>query len=260
MNLNDPSTQLLYTTVQLFVEYGTGGRGSGTAAIFMLPSTADPAKGIPMLITNAHVVEGAKRGLFRFVERDGDRPAKGKRITVEVPADVLLLHVDREHDLCVIPLASVLHQLESAGKSVFFRSITPNLIPEHGVVEQLAAVEEITFIGYPSGMSDEHNLLPIVRRGITATPIWSDFLGKPQFLIDAGVFPGSSGSPVFILNQGSYSSPTGITIGSRLLFVGLLTEAMVRREEVNQRVFLGLGVVTKSQRIAAFVNQVVGNL
>jgi hypothetical protein len=259
MNLNDASTQLLFTTVQLWVERQDGSQGSATAGIFTLPSVDDPSTGIPMLVTNAHVVKDAKRVVFRFIEADGEKPARGKQVTVEVSGDPLSRHVDHDNDLCVIPFAPVLNRLQSSGKRVFFRSITPSLIPSQEVTEQLSAVEDVVFIGYPSGMSDEHNLLPIVRRGMTATPIWNDFRGKPQFLLDAGVFPGSSGSPVFILNQGSYSNPTGVTIGSRLLFVGVLKDTMVRKDEVSDRVFLGLGIVVRSQCVQALAEQVVAN-
>ena len=40
--------------------------------------------------------------------------------------------------------------------------------------------------------------MPILRRGTTATPIALNFEGRPEFLIDAAVYPGSSGSPVFV--------------------------------------------------------------
>jgi len=49
-----------------------------------------------------------------------------------------------------------------------------------------------------------------------------------QFLIDAACFPGSSGSPVFIFNQGSYSDANfggnggGIILGTRLMMIGIL--------------------------------------
>lgn len=52
-------------------------------------------------------------------------------------------------------------------------------------------------IGYPNGLSDQHNNLPIVRRGITATPPSLDFNGQRQFVVDCGCYPGSSGSPIF---------------------------------------------------------------
>jgi hypothetical protein len=74
----------------------------------------------------------------------------------------------------------------------------------------------VTFIGYPNGIWDSKNLLPVVMRGTTASPIEVDFEGTPRFLIDASVFGGSSGSPVFILNQGTYSMKDGgVAVGSR---------------------------------------------
>lgn len=68
-------------------------------------------------------------------------------------------------------------------------------------------------IGYPNGLWDSQNNLPIIRRGITATSVKKDYNGKKEFLIDAAVFPGSSGSPVFIFNEGSYSVPGGFSNG-----------------------------------------------
>jgi len=124
------------------------------------------------------------------------------------------------------------------------------------VVADLAALEEVTFIGYPSGLYDEHNVTPITRKGITATPPWNDFQGQPAFLIDAGVFPGSSGSLVFIFNQGAYATRGGLTLGSRLLFMGVLTEAILRTEKDVPPVFLGIGRVTKASRLRQFAEQV----
>lgn len=50
-------------------------------------------------------------------------------------------------------------------------------------------------------MFDEQHYLPIVRRGHIATSADLDFNGEPVFLIDASVFPGSSGSPVFTVGD-----------------------------------------------------------
>ncbi|HGH6417174.1 TPA: hypothetical protein ACJL3H_000522 [Neisseria meningitidis] len=52
-------------------------------------------------------------------------------------------------------------------------------------------------IGYPNGLWDSKNNLPIFRTGITATHPAIDFEGKKEFMIDVACFPGSSGSPVF---------------------------------------------------------------
>ncbi len=61
-----------------------------------------------------------------------------------------------------------------------------------------------------------------MRRGITATSIKKNYNGKKEFLIDAGVFPGSSGSPIFICNQGTFNTPNGEMMGSRLYFIGIV--------------------------------------
>jgi len=78
---------------------------------------------------------------------------------------------------------------------------------------------------------DRKNLLPILRTGTTASPVAVDFEGSPTFLMDASIFPGSSGSPVFVYNPGMYYSKTGVTtVGTRLLFVGVVASVFFRRE------------------------------
>lgn len=88
----------------------------------------------------------------------------------------------------------------------------------------LAGLETITMIGYPNGIWDQKNNLPIVRRGITATNPKHDYNGLPIFVIDCACFPGSSGSPVLIFGQGGYMDAKGnIIMGSgRLLLLGVL--------------------------------------
>lgn len=87
-----------------------------------------------------------------------------------------------------------------------------------------------TCTGYPSGIYDRQNLIPIIRRGTTATPAYLDYNGTPTFLIDASVFPGSSGSPVLIVNEGSYRRGNELVIGSRTLFLGVVSSVLVRYE------------------------------
>jgi hypothetical protein len=84
-------------------------------------------------------------------------------------------------------------------------------------------MEDIIMIGYPNGIWDAKHNLPIIRRGITATHPKLSYNGKPEFLIDAACFPGSSGSPVFLANIGSYVSPDGaLCAGNRIALLGTL--------------------------------------
>ncbi len=56
--------------------------------------------------------------------------------------------------------------------------------------------DEALVIGYPRGFYDEVNLFPIVKAGVIASRWGAYFNGNPYFLIDAKLFPGSSGSVV----------------------------------------------------------------
>jgi hypothetical protein len=78
-------------------------------------------------------------------------------------------------------------------------------------------------IGYPNGIWDAVNNMPIIRRGSTATHPNLDYEGRPEFMIDAACFPGSSGSPVFLFNTGGYAvRGGGLAIGTRIKLLGVL--------------------------------------
>ena len=256
MNLQDISTQLLFTTVPIWTENAQGGTSSATAFLYNVAVPSKPEQSIPLLITNHHVVSGAKRGLVEFVERSGKEPDRSRRVRIELDAATLASRTSAELDLAVIPIGPALNQLEAAGRPAFFRSVSPDLIQTAEARDQLAALEEVVFIGYPSGIRDEKNASPLIRRGITSTPVWNDYEGKPTFLIDAGVFPGSSGSPVFILNQGGFATKDGLVLGNRLLFLGVISQTFLRKGVANET-FLGLGQVVRSDALVEFLDKVI---
>lgn len=260
MNLKDVSTQLLFTTIPIVVERDEGDPISGTGFFYSIPLKDKPNQTVPFIVTNRHVVETGKQAFFEFIERSGAEPKLGSPIRAVVPRDALTKFISPTADLAAVPVGEFMSQLEQNQKPVFMRAISPDLIPKPDVLESLAAVEDVTFIGYPGGLRDTKNLLPLIRRGITATPVWSDFQGEPVFLVDAGVFPGSSGSPVFLLNQGTYVTPGGLSIGNRLLFLGVLSEAFVGQSSPIARAFLGLGKVVKSHVLRSFMAEIAAKL
>jgi hypothetical protein len=225
-----------------------------------VPAPNQQGKQIPLLISNYHVVDGARRAMIELVPRSGDSPARGNRTRVEIPGDFLLKHIDPANDLVGVPLGGVLSNLEQSGRPVFFRSLSPDIVPAPGALDALGAIEEVVFIGYPSGLYDPQNFTPLVRRGITATPVWNDFQGERAFLIDAGVFPGSSGSPVFILNEGAFTTKDGLSVGNRPIFLGVLSQAMLRQEANQPNVFPGIGKVVKAQCVSEFADRITQSI
>jgi len=257
LNLNDIGTQLLFTTIPIWIEKGNGLLAHATGFFYMKDV---PNKGpVPLIVTNKHVVENATRGVLGFVKADSNRPLVNQRITVEITdRKILTSFLHPKYDLAVFPVGPLINRLTETGKSILFRSIMSDIVPNKEIIEGLSAIEEITFIGYPSGLFDHKNNAPIIRQGITASPIWNDFNGEPVFLIDAGVYPGSSGSPVFIYNRGAYPTKNGITVGTRLLFLGILSETLTRKEE--SKIYLGLGKVIKSEVVMNFIDYAVEKL
>lgn len=256
MNITDISTQLIYTTVPIFTVKGDNSISTGTG--FLLSIQENPTASIPLLITNYHVLENSLGGYFEFHLGENGLP-NGKSIKVHF--DKLLISENKlgDLDLVAIPLAAVLDSLQAKKIELFYRSISPDIIPSQQQINELAAIEDIIFIGYPSGIQDNVNKLPIIRNGITATPIWNDFNGKNEFLVDAGVYPGSSGSPVFLYNHGSYVTGNTLNVGSRLYFVGVISQTMLRKNGIGNE-NLNLGVVINSRAMFREIENFIARL
>jgi hypothetical protein len=75
-----------------------------------------------------------------------------------------------------------------------FACVHSHNIPDNGTIEDdCDALEPVLLFGYPENIYDRMHLLPIARRGMTATVPWVDFDNAPQFLIDIAGYQGDSG-------------------------------------------------------------------
>ena len=83
-------------------------------------------------------------------------------------------------------------------------------------------LENVVMVGYPNGLFDSQNNHPLFRTGKTATHPAIDYNGQRKALLDMACLPGSSGSPVFILDEGWIRNKNGgMCAGSRILFLGV---------------------------------------
>lgn len=222
---------ILFTTVRIEATLPNNSISTGTGFIF---NYVKNGKQYLFVVTNKHIIKDTIEGKLSFNQSDGEKPIFGKVFTIGYPnfEKQWIGHPQQDIDVAIMPFAPVLNELSNRGVQIFFKSITPDIIPSDKLLrEEIDAVEDIVFVGYPSDIYDRRNLLPVVRRGITATPISVDFEGKPTFLIDASIFPGSSGSPVFLCNIGSYSPKgKGLVVGSRVFFLGVVASVFIRKD------------------------------
>lgn len=226
MNLS-VSEQLACSTVRIECEYSDNSTGTGTGFFFRFLDNKENNLHVPVVITNKHVIRNATKGrLIMTTANENDEPNDKDHFQGFFSdfENFWRLHPDDDVDLCAMPIAPFVNAAKEKNKNLFYIPLDKKLIPSAQQMEQLSGLEEILMIGYPNGIWDNINNKPIFRKGVTATNPNFDYNGKKEFLIDAACFPGSSGSPVFIFNEGGYRDKNGnMYIGvSRVLLLGVL--------------------------------------
>ena len=261
-----PDDFLIRTTIRIEVKTKDG---IATGTGFFYQFEIDEAK-IPVIVTNKHVIKDGVDGILIFSVADNEGniiEAKKHYLTITEFEKAWILHPDNNIDLCIMPIAQILEENLKQNINLVCNVLRKEDIINDKEIKDLSKLEDVTIIGYPDGIWDSYNNLPILRRGITATPICYDFENTPKFLIDAAIYGGSSGSPVFIFNQGSYSINNALYAGSRMKLVGIVyavAQHMITGEmkiidipTVNKPISImqipnNLGVVIKANQLFAF--------
>jgi hypothetical protein len=277
MEVRSPAEQLFFTTVRIESEKldDAGNQTIEVSTGFIVTYTWAPGKRGDFLVTSRHAIKDAISGRFFFTRAVEGQPALGEtyNIVLEDFENRWFVPDESDVDMAIMPLAQILREFNARGWQVYYRSISEEMSllgREHG--KDLDAIEEVIFMGYPSGIFDEKNFIPVARRGVTATPLNVDYAGLPQFLIDAAVFPGSSGSPVFIVDKGSYTDRRGnIKLGSRVIFLGMVSGLITRREirrfqidgvtetlpVLSTEQVIGIGVVYKARIVFELIRRLL---
>jgi hypothetical protein len=219
--------ELLFTTVRIVAEEESGTERVGTG--FFFDATVDQTRILPLIVTNKHVVQNARTGRFQLHEADDSGPQlRPLGRSFEIPLSNFesywVGHPDASVDLCAMPFEPIQEQAEASGRRIFRRAFNESLILPESELAELNAAEDILMVGYPIGLWDKTNNLPLIRRGVTASHPAVDFNGRPVFVIDAACFPGSSGSPIVLANIGLfYDKKSGaFRVGIRYALLGVL--------------------------------------
>jgi len=219
-----PDDFLIHTTVRIECSKPDGNY-SGTG--FFYTFFYEERERVPVIITNLHVINGAthiKLFLTEEISAGDTTKLQVSCYSMDCTNDFFIHHPDPKVDLAIIPFLPFIQWSQQAGHRLRSSTlIKSNIITQDYISNYLSKIEDVLVAGYPDGIWDNINNLPIIRKGLTATPLQSDFRGKREFLIDSAIYGGSSGSPVFIYDNGAFLEGKDLKKGVRIFLVGIVS-------------------------------------
>ncbi|MCW5200592.1 trypsin-like peptidase domain-containing protein [Desulfobulbus sp. F4] len=217
--------QLMKCVVRIEAESENGEVAIGTGFAYRFAVKNDGLH-IPAIVTNKHVVEGSVRISIpvSMLDAQGDKAGSFEKVTITLSGDNVILHPDQNVDLCAILYASIFSSFKARELYPYIYHLEKRPVISKNYFQDLLPLKEVTMIGFPIGIWDDSNNWAIARRGIIATIPGNNYLGKKEFVIDMACFPGSSGSPVFLIESGYVVSRTYsfTTTGVSSVLLGIL--------------------------------------
>lgn len=226
----------------------------GTGFLVQIPACVEGKKYV-FLVSNKHVLSKleSKTIISFHISETSDVPILGQSLKINLN-ELKSGYFESESedvDLAMINISELVDIAKKhTKKEVFYRALEISLFSDYSE-DKLVPNKKITFVGYPNDRYDTKNFLPIMRSGNIASIPKIDYEGKPCVLIDAQVFPGSSGSPVFL------------EIGGKWKFIGVVFQAMVRNQKVQivetaqqlvTQEMMGIGLIVKSTEVLKLIN------
>lgn len=124
-----------------------------------------------------------------------------------------------------------------------FSGVSSTKFPGKSVL-QAQPGDDVLVIGYPKGIFDRFNKLPVLKTGVLNTPIGTHFNGLDAFLLDFKYYAGSSGSLIISKPTRLAYDKDGRLEGSttpQYLFLGVYQGEQVWNDITSESADLGLG-------------------
>lgn len=264
------SEQITYSTV-LIEGISNNQKSLGTGFFYNIEAKNN--KNIPIVITNKHVIQNTTTTKFEICKCDDfSNPNDTEVCSITSDSNNWIMHPDSNVDLCCLPIATYINEYKNNGINLFYTTLSKELLLKNGESNIFSPMENVVMVGYPIGCCDSYNHKPIIRKGITATHIKNNYQGKKEFLVDISCWPGSSGSPIFILNEGYFYSQEikRLCAGNQIKFIGILykgiqysangiltVENIPNKLKSITNIPINLGVAIKAEEILAFEKMLI---
>lgn len=243
---------------------------------FLVLRKVDHDKGHIFLITNKHVLpkEGKTQSItVRVNTQSGDKLTVREIEILIVGKDgkylsSVLLHPKEKFDVAAIHITEEVIKHNIIGAWIPYSLFATKEIL---LKENITVGDEIFLLGYPGAIYDPRNISPVLRQGIISTMpsegytfnrILRQKFNLPGqidgFLIDANVFPGSSGSLVIFKQQPvTIGSGGGALVSRKKLTPYLLgiISGSIPIEDFGRHQRMGLGIVYSADSIKETIEQ-----
>jgi len=250
--------EVFFTTTRITIpQANVNGTSIGTGFLFNAPLNDGTERQITLLISNKHVFHNPNGAIsFNFNKKTADgHPDLGRLHTFNGQdfSGIYTEHPNPNIDLACINASEITQEEHN----VYYRNISPDMVADFND-ETLNPGVDVWFVGYPANRFDVSNNLPLLRKGYISSIPRVNFNSRDQFVIDAQVFQGSSGSPVFAPVNGQFK------------LIGVVTETMIRHGRlqaiptlqagIGVEQTLGLGIVLKSTLLKELIDSAVAKV
>ena len=165
-----------------------------------------------------------------------------------------------KYDLCAVDISHVYANILANNKEPFM-----TYIPLESIISDFSIfnhIEEIYMVGYPNKLINVNTNYPIIRKGITATGLCDQLGTDDAFIVDIPVYRGSSGSPIFHIDNNGKVRLVGIAESKYYEINHLFVDNNGQIEE-NKDKFIkvpnGLGYAIKANIILDLINNIPYN-
>jgi len=252
--------KLIYATVRIESLDGDNCIGTGTGFFFNF--LLGNSQRMELILTNKHVIhQNAKALRFCLHEAqdiEGNLTPTGTFLRMKCD-DFLKYwfpHPDPNIDLGALLFTPIKkHINDQLGKYILTAPLTQEHIKNDKELKDTTNIaEQVLMLGYPLGLWDEHNGLPIARQGIAATPPAIDYLKESKGLVDIACFGGSSGSPIIICKHENFHTNKMSYFRNKFILLGLLSSGYLDTQQVEVEIkeiptAISTSVVTNTQTI-----------
>jgi hypothetical protein len=245
--------EVAYLTARIEVKaVGATSYSIGTGFFYNAKLKDGSDRTLTLLISNRHVfIDPAFNLSIKLNRKNADNaPIHGDVINFEQTdfRSIYFPHPDPSIDLACINASQISHT------DAFYRNLHDDFLKEPDY-SHIFPGSEAVFVGYPANRYDQVNNLPLIRKGWISSMPSIDFNGKGQIVLDAQVFQGSSGSPVFTSAHGNY------------ILLGVVSETMIRHAQlqtmpanmaqIGVEQILGLGLIIKQRHVKELIDHTI---